>query len=194
MFSELSSAIRRLFGNTSEVRYERFRDNLGNFEIFYPRGWRYDEEMAVVDGKYSISFASPDGLSTFNVAVDVQLPEGFDFEDYARKELESPESGIYTKMKKDRFREMPSFTREYSYASGGRRFFGGGVMFFSGKIVFSLSWSGPEKRKPGLAETFAHMLRTIVVREGFALPPSGLPGVAGTIGPAKRGRKRPRAS
>ncbi len=190
MFSGLRSAIRGLLGMKEETRFERFRDGLGNFEIFYPRGWKYDEDIAVVDGKYSISFGSPDGLSTFNVAVDVQLPEGFDFGKYAKAELESPESGIYTSVKKDTFRQLPSFTRDYAYSSGGRKFFGGGVMFCSGRMVFSLSWSGPESKRASLSAAFGHMLETIMVREGFVLPPSGVPGVAR---PAKRARK-PRAS
>ncbi len=194
MISEFLSSIRSLFSGRTEVRYERFRDGMGNFELFYPRGWKFDEDIAVVDGKYSISFGSPDGLSSFTVAVDAQLPEKFDFGRYAHAELESPESGIYTTAKKDRFREMPSFTREYSYSSGGRKFFGGGVMFFSGKIVFSLSWSGPESRKPALSVVYGHMLNTIMVRESFALPPAGLPGVTGTIGPAGKKPKRGRAS
>ena len=180
--------IRKVIGRHEEVVYERFRDGMGNFEIFYPKGWKYDEDIAVMDGKYSIAFESPDGQSRFNVSVDAQLPAHLDFDAYAKKELESPESGIYTPVVKGKFHGMDAFIREYAYQSGSTRFFGGGVMFFTGKIVFSLSWNAPEKRKEGLLVVFDHMSKNIVVRESYFVSPQAMPGI-GTIGISKK-RKR----
>mgnify|MGYP006267466361 CR=1 FL=1 len=94
------------------LRFLRFRDGMGNFEILYPESWRYDSDIAVVDGKYTISFQSPDCLCQFTVSVDIQLPEKFRFDSYAKAELESPTSGIYTPVKKTSFRDMPAYTRE----------------------------------------------------------------------------------
>jgi hypothetical protein len=148
------------------ARFLKFRDGMGNFELFYPKGWKYDEDIAVVDGKYTISFQSRDGLEQFTVSVDVQLPERFRFDRYAKAELESPTSGIYTPVKKTRFRDMPAYARGYSYTSDGRRYFGGGVMFFTGQAVFSVSWGAPESRKETLDAVFGHMLKTLSVREG----------------------------
>ncbi len=179
------SWISKLLGKKEPAGYERFRDGLGNFEIFYPRGWKFDEDIAVVDGKYSITFESPDGLSEFTVSVDAKLPFQFDFEKYARAELESPESGIYTPVNKGKFHGREAYLREYSYSSGGRPFFGGGVMFAGGRIVYSLSWNGPEKARESVTALFEHMKRTITVREGYSERQSG---AIGTIGIAKKRR------
>lgn len=179
----LLSWMRKLLGKGEPAGYERFRDGLGNFEIFYPRGWRYDEDIAVVDGKYSITFESPDHRSEFTVSVDAKLPFPFDFERYARAELESPESGIYTPVNKGKFHGREAFLREYSYSSGGRAFFGGGVMFSSGRIVYSFSWTGPENERERTMTLFEHMKRTVIVREGYSERQAG---AIGTIGIAKR--------
>ncbi|MEW6722208.1 MAG: hypothetical protein AB1324_03025 [Candidatus Micrarchaeota archaeon] len=172
------SRVKAFFGiRPKETRYVRFRDGLGNFELFYPEGWKFDEDIAVMDGRYTISFQSGDGLSQFTVSVDVQLPAKFNFRKYAKDELESPESGIFTKVTRSKFHGMPSFVRDYGYSSGGREFFGGGVMFYSGSAVFSLSWSAPEKKKEAMGAAFAHMMKTLAVRKGFVIKKRSIPGV-----------------
>ncbi len=155
------------------LRFVRFRDPLGNFEIFYPHGWRFDEDIAVVDGKYTVSFDSKDGCARFVVFVDAKLEPKFKFTEYAKKELESPSSGIMADLKKTKFRKMPAYEREYRFESEGRDYFGGGVMFHAGQIVFSLSWSAPEKQKETFERIFNHILKTLVVREGFSLTGKG---------------------
>jgi hypothetical protein len=185
----LSGILGRLGFRKKAVVFSRFRDGLGNFELFYPQGWEYDEDIAVMDGKYTISFTSRDKLSQFTVSVDTMLPENFDFERYAREELESPTSGIYTPVVGSTFHGMPSFDREYSFTSGGRGYFGGGVMFFTGGAVFSLSWSAPQSRTDEMAGVFGHMKDTMAVRAGF-IREGKLPSVEPTERPKKRRRRR----
>ena len=144
--------------------YRRFRDPLGNFELFYPTNWKFDQDVAVVNGKYSICFEGGDGH--FTVSVDAALPEGFDFPAHAKKELESPSSGIIADIKKSRFHGMPSYSREFRYESEGKTYLGGGEMFFSGSAVFSLSWAAPEKKKRA-QEIIAHILNSLIVRQGL---------------------------
>ncbi len=158
----LKDKILSLFGHKKEPTYRRFRDPLGNFELFYPTNWNYDEDVAVVDGKYSICFEGKD--SHFTVAVDAALPESFDFAKHAKKELESPTSGIIADIVKGRFHGMPSYSRQFHYDSGGKTFFGGGQMFFTGNAVFSVSWSAPERKKEEHEKTINHMLGSLVVR------------------------------
>jgi hypothetical protein len=146
----------------------RFQDSQGNFEIYYPRGWDFDHDIAVEDSRYTISFNSKDRQSTFTIAVDANLPPGFRFPKYAKAELESPESGIYTAMRKARFHNMPAFSRDYVYASGGKRFHGGGVMFCAGDAVFSLTWSAPESDDEQMEKVFKHMREEFVVKRGLA--------------------------
>jgi len=149
------------------VRYLRFQDPLGDFEMSYPEGWRYDRDIAVVDGKYLISFESREARYTINV--DTEITEGFDFRRYAKEELESPESGIVAQMEKTRFRAYPAYRRDYRLCSGGKDLFGGDLMFFSGKAVFRISWSAPEKGRKGFQDIFDHMLGSLAIGEGFLI-------------------------
>ena len=144
--------------------YRRFSDPLGNFELFYPESWKFDRDVAVVEGKYSICFEGRQ--AHFTVAVDAALPEGFDFPAHAKKELESPSSGIIAQIEKGRFLGMPSYSRQFRYESGGKTYLGGGEMFFNGSAVFSLSWSAPEKNEAA-QEILRHILQSLVVRQGM---------------------------
>jgi hypothetical protein len=146
-----------------------FSDGMGNFEIQVPEGWKHDDDIAVVDGRYTQSFASRDGRCQFTVSVDAQVPERFEFKKYAKEELESPSSGIYAKMRKSTFHGMPAFCREYCYSSGATAFFGGGVMLFTGSIVFSLSWSAPESKHGQLMRVFDAMKASFRPRKGFTI-------------------------
>ncbi len=145
--------------------YSLFRDPLGNFEIFYPKGWKFDRDIAVVEGKYTVSFESGDRRIT--ISVDAALEPGFRFSDYEKKELESPTAGIIADVKKSKFRGMPAYKREYSYQSGGKTYLGGGIMFHTGRTVFSLSWSAPEKQREEFQKLVDHVLDTLVIRQGF---------------------------
>lgn len=149
------------------ITFSHFRDSLGNFELFYPSGWKFDEDIAVIDGKYTISFDAKDGLSTFTISIDGSLPPKFNFASYAKTQLESPTSGIYTSIKRGKFKGMAAYTREYTYISSGRTYFGGGVMFFTGEIVGSISWSAPQNERETFEGIFRHMLDSLTVREGF---------------------------
>jgi hypothetical protein len=152
----------------------RFQDPMGNFVIRYPGGWKFDRDVAVMEGAYTISFSSPDGRSTFNIAVDAGLKGGpkarggFDFAAYAKAVLESPSSGIYTPVKKGKFREMPAFTREYTYHSSGSAYSAGGVMFFTGRAVFSISWNAPERDKEKFGALYQRMLEGLIILPGMA--------------------------
>lgn len=150
-----------------KIRFKRFRDPLGNFEIFYPEGWKFDRDIAVVNGKYTVAFERGD--RHFTIAVDTSLPPDFEFGEYAKSELEGPSSGIIADLKRERFQGMPSFSREYRFDSGGKAFFGGGTMFFTGRAVFSVSWSAPEKDEGPSGRIFRHMLKSLAVREGLTI-------------------------
>ena len=163
----LLDLIASLFSRDSSIIFTNFVDPLGNFEIYYPKNWNYDRDIAVSDGKYSISFEKND--NRFTVSVDISLPRNFEFKKYAKHELEDPSSGIYSTMKKTRFKNMPAYRREYSYVSGGKDYFGAGVIFFSGDSVFYLSWSAPENEKDILEPVFQHMLEKLRLHRGLKI-------------------------
>ena len=146
------------------VTFVKFQDTFGNFEIRYPKTWKFDHDIAVVDGQYTNYFYSND--SNFIIAINANIPSNFNFQKYAKNELESPTSGIYSKAIKSKFRGLPAFTREYGYRSQGTDYFGGGIMFFTGKLVFSISWSAPKSKKEDMDKIFGHMLKSLVTIRG----------------------------
>ena len=152
-----------------EVFFVKFIDSSGNFELLYPKGWVFDHDIAIVDARYTISFCSPDSQSTFTIAVDANLPSDFKFKEYAKRELEGPCSGIYTKAERGGFKGMPAYLRDFTYRSGGRAYFGGGVMFCSGDVVFSISYNAPESRRAEMEAIFCHMKERFQVRQGFVM-------------------------
>ncbi len=177
---DIVSWIKSCFGiREKPTQFRKFTDGMGNFEMLVPEGWKCDEDIAVVEGKYTISFQPPNGLSQFTVSIDAQIPEKFSFQKYAKSELESPASGIFTPVTKSVFHKMPAFVREYRYQSGGRAFFGGGVMFFTGRMVFSLTWSAPESHKKTMERIFADMKKSFLPRPGFLIHRTIPPGLIG---------------
>lgn len=157
-----------LAGPAKESALVRFRDPLGNFVLSCPQGWKTDRDVAVVEGAYTISLGSPDGRASFTVAVDTNLRRGFDFRAYVRRELEAPSSGILAPVKKSEFRGMPAFARDYAYSSGSCACFAGGIAFFTGRAVFSVSWSGPESSRKTLEPLFTRMLGSLMILPGMS--------------------------
>ncbi|MFH1785173.1 MAG: hypothetical protein ABH842_01975 [Candidatus Micrarchaeota archaeon] len=149
------------FFKKKPVEFVKFCDSFGNFEITYPKNWHFDKNIAVVDGQYTNSFYSND--SNFTISVNAKIYEKFNFKKYAKQELESPSSGILTKPKKSKFLGMPSYNREYSYHSDGKEYFGGGIMFFTGRIVFSLNWNAPkyDKEKKKIFDQMISSLKVV---------------------------------
>jgi len=163
---DVLSSLRGMFARKPKtVRFLRFKDSSGNFEILYPEGWNYDHDIAVLDAKYTNSFESPDCRCRFAIAFDGGLAPDFNFANYAKKELEGPSAGIIADAVKGKFRGMDCFRREYAYASGGGKYFGGGVMFYTGNAVYSVSWNAPESEKEVMKAVFDHMLDSLVIWE-----------------------------
>ena len=147
------------FFKKKPLKFVKFRDPLGNFEMFYPETWKFDQDVAVDDGKYAISFES--GQNRFNIFVDFKLPESFSFTKYAKAELEGPSSGVISTIKKSKFRGLPAFKREYCYQDSGKEHLVKGIMFYTGKKVYSLTWfavcDAPQ-------DVFEHMIKSLIVR------------------------------
>jgi len=159
----------KLFGffSKKKLEYKTFHDPLGNFTIQFPKHWKFDSDVAVVDGRYTISFDSKD--IDFTIAVDANLGENFDFDKYAHMELESPTAGIIASISKDKFRGMPAYSREFKYESGGKDFFGGGSMFYAKPLVFSINWSAKEKDREKIMEIFDHMRNSLLIHQNFSI-------------------------
>ena len=157
-FGLLIDKIKALF-RAKPVEYVKFRDPVQNFEIFYPKGWRFDRDVAVDDGKYTISFES--GRKRATVFVDFKLPAKFNFRKYIKEQFEGPSSGIICSLEKTKFRGMPAYKREYCYVSSGKEYASRSVVFYTGSKVYSLTWFGPQDFPE---EIFNHMLKSMIVR------------------------------
>ncbi|MBN1170255.1 hypothetical protein JXA56_04475 [Candidatus Micrarchaeota archaeon] len=153
----LIDKIRNFFNKPSE--FVKFRDPLGNFEIFYPKNWKFDRDIAVDDSKYAVSFES--GSKRVTVFVDFRLPEKFNFRNYVKKEFEGPSSGIISNMKKTTFRGMPAYSRDYLYISSGNKYMSKGIIFYTGNKVYQIAWFGPSDFPE---EIFEHMKKSLMVR------------------------------
>ncbi len=166
--NDLITRIKSLFSHKRKSpKFRLFRDYQGNFHIEYPEDWRFDPEIAMVEGKYSVSFESPSGPARFVVTLDSILPFGFDFEKQVKETLGQPTSGFCADIKATEFRGMKAFSYEYCYQTEGRRFFAGGLTFFTGWSVFSLNWSAPEQEQKHYQKIFDRMLETLTFRRGI---------------------------
>lgn len=148
--------------------FERFMDGMGNFEFDLPSGWKYDEDIALVDGSYTISFRSPDKKRVFTVAVDAKIPKKFSFAKYVKAEC-GPKSGIIAEIKMARFHGIPAYKREYSFQCGSRKHFGGNIIFRGPDKVFSLTWSAPESERKDAKKLFGRMMESFIIKRGFAI-------------------------
>mgnify|MGYP001618613045 CR=1 FL=1 len=151
-----------IFFKKKPITFLHFRDGLNNFEIDYPKGWHYDKDVAFIDGQYTNCFQSNN--MNFILSVNLKINEGFNFKKYAKTELESPGSGIYTDSISSKFRKMPAYKREYSYISSSDEYFGGGVMFFTGRAVFSIMWNAPRSKFEEAKNIFDNMLASLLIR------------------------------
>lgn len=143
------------------LRFALFSDPLGNFSVGYPEGWKFDRDIPVMEGKYAVTFESK--VAVFTIAVDAALRPGFDFDSYAKNQLESPASGIYANAKKTSFRGMKAYERSYSYDTGGRRHFRHEMMFASGRAVFWIAYGAPETERKQYERIFRRMLDSLVL-------------------------------
>jgi len=153
------------------AKFVIFTDPMDNFKINYLENWKFDRDIAVVEGRYTIPFESKN--KNFIVSIDTNIPKNFDFAEYAKSELEGAKSGIFTPIRKGNFRKMPAYIRNYSYTTRQGEYFGGGIMFFTGRVVFSILWSGPNQEKEKLEPIFAKMLESIVITKGCEIKGMG---------------------
>ncbi len=151
------------FLRKKEIKYAQFNDPLGNFKIAYLENWKFDADMVVFDGGYSLSFSSPDSQSTFTIFVDAKIMPKSNLRGYASRELESPESGIYAKMRETSFFGTQAYQSDYDYHSGNTPYFGGSVIFSGKKAIYRLSWCAPLKNRPAIENIFSAMKKSLIV-------------------------------
>ena len=141
--------LKRLFQREKNPpTFHKFVDPLGNFSIMVPEKWKTDEDIAIDDGKYTIPFDSPDELAEFSISIDYSARNAsFDFDDFVKKYFNSPESGIHSTFSKTNFRKYPAYVREFIYSNRGRGFYGGSIIFYTGKLLVELIHHAPADKR-----------------------------------------------
>ncbi len=141
-------------------RFAVFKDPFGNFIISYPEGWRYDEDIAVVEGSYGVWFEK----GSKRISVHVTACRLADFDSYAQRYLKDPKRGVVGRIRKTTFKDMPAYDFRYKLHEGSKVFLGGALMFYTGRCIFYISWFVPKSEWPHFKELFKHILRTMWVR------------------------------
>ncbi len=160
-----------------------FTDPLGNFELDIPKGWRFDRDVIVDSGQYSISFEAQDRRMRFVVSVDTKPPEPADFESYVRKECEGPASGILCGMSKKEFRGYLGYGRRFIFGKGNDESVREDRIFLTAGAVFTISrtrpiiHSAPEPdsktkiiKKDAKEEVLDWMFASFIVKKGLSVP------------------------
>ncbi len=137
-------------------KFIKFNDPLNNFELFYPKGFRYDQDVAVYNWSYTISFESKHE----RLIVSVDSKKAVDFDKYVEQEFNSPKSGIISNLRKSVFRGFPSYDRDFQYTDSGRDYIGKGIVFYTGSIIYSLTWMSPNRD----LGTFDHIVKSFTFR------------------------------
>jgi len=146
----------------------RFVDYQGNFALLVPSDWRFDEDVAVENGAYTICFESKDGRSHLTVAVESILPPDFSIDAYVRKNIGTPESGFQAEPVEGSFNGQAAWLYSCRIGSGKDESLFEGAVFVSGAVLYSLSWSYP-LAKSGI-------IGPLIERMKDSFVPTGKPG------------------
>ncbi len=146
-----------------KVKFRKYDDYYGHFSVLYPKDWWYDPSVVVDEGGYAVVFHSNRSKSNFRIGVETVLPLKFDFRGYAKKEIEGPSSGIVSKACSSRFRKYRCYRTDYVYESGGEKFVGERIIFYTGDRVFSIFYTHPAEEK-NLKKTIEYMIESIAIR------------------------------
>jgi len=125
--------------SAKQIAFVHVRDPLANFEIDIPKGWTFDEYIAVESGTYSISFESGDGRNRFVVSVNTRPPSKDRFEEHVRKECEGPSSGIICPMAKTRYKGYHAFGRTIRIGMGKDAIMRSDLIFLAKSAVYWIS-------------------------------------------------------
>ena len=143
-----------------DIKFENYNDYHGHFSVFYPKGWKYDPPVVIENGGYAVVFHSNKTQSQFRIGVETILPLKFDFEKYAKKEIEQSSAGIVSKAKNSKFREYECYNTDYEYESEGRPYKGEQLIFYTGDRIFSVFYTYP-KTGENIEKILRYMLESI---------------------------------
>jgi len=163
------SIIDRLLGRKKaeaefyKVKFKTYSDFYGNFAVDYPKEWKYDPSVIIDEDSYAVVFHSGKTEAHFRVGVDFNLPVKFDLKEHAKKEIEDPSAGVYSKACKSKFRKYKCFETDYEYEHEGKAYIGEKKIFQTEDKVFSVFYTYPADEKENMRKIFNHMVKSLVI-------------------------------
>jgi hypothetical protein len=151
----------------AKTDFASFSDSLGNFEVFYPKHWKYDENTAVVDSCYAINFVSDKTKTSMRIEVDMKLPVGFDkkkFMKYAKDEIEKPTAGVLSKAYAKTLGIYDCVETAYEFKEGNTIMHGEKTIIFASNKVYSIMFICPMSEYDRLKNTFKYVLDSFVAK------------------------------
>ncbi len=145
------------------VEYSIFKDPIGRFEIPYPKDWKFNPDILVVEGEYSESFQSRN-KATFTINVNFGVDKNFNFEAYVKNEFYGPHSGMHSAVEKEKYQGKKAYQKEYSYENDGKKYFGGEKIFFKEGAIYLLTYQAFDKDKEEMTKIFEYMINNLFIK------------------------------
>lgn len=150
-----------------QTEFEKFEDSLQNFQIFYPKHWKYEEKTAIIDGAYAIIFYSTTSPANLRIEVNTRVPKGFskkDFKKYARNEIEQPTAAIVSNAKTIKIGNYDCIQTEYFFYDRGRKFYARKLFIFCLDRIFTLFFICDEQNYKNLKKTLAYIIDSLLIK------------------------------
>lgn len=175
LLSGLLNKITELFQfKTRSITFSEFSDPLGGFSILYPNYWKYDSNIVIHEGSYSIIFQKSNEL--FTITTD-HLSDFSNYESKIKDVLIGPNSGSFGSFKKkSESHELIIYESDYSFYSDSVFF--GSIVLYCRKICyyykkngkyFILSLSMPKNDMTKFEFIFSKILASAVLNSELSL-------------------------
>lgn len=108
-----------------EEKFILFSDPFSNFSISIPKNWKYDSDVVIDEGRYSICFEKPDRNAQLCISVDTNSISG-DFESFVKKKFNDPSSATIGTISEVSFQNQKCLQKTFTFKSSS---------LFDGKII-----------------------------------------------------------
>ena len=108
-----------------EEKFILFSDPFSNFSISIPQSWKFDSDVVIDEGRYSICFEKPNHTAQICIYVDTNSISE-DFETFAKKRFNDPSSGSLGTVSSSSFQNQKALQKSFTFRSSS---------LFDGKII-----------------------------------------------------------
>lgn len=108
-----------------EPQFIVFTDPFSNFSISIPQNWKYDSNVVIDEGRYSICFEKPNRDAQICISVDTNHISQ-DLETFVKKRFNDPSSGSIGSTSEILFQNQKCLQKSFTFKSSS---------LFDGKII-----------------------------------------------------------